>query len=176
MLCVATSVITCSDVMPLFGSFVSILGVFEMANDNFNGGDNVVLTRPRSFYNHILHSFIPIVIKPKMDDFGNALPSVVKRVGVSINLLSFAGLLRIVVVVLIKILKPKYILMAEKEKPSDGNQFASTLPLNGRIVFQAQLGRICLSSLICSTGFMAYILEDKDVLKEGVFDMCHIVY
>ena len=183
VLCVAIFVINCFNVVPLFDSLVSILGVFEMAtnasfvaDDSFTSGDNVVFTRPRSFYNHLLHSFIQIVIKSKVDDFGNALPSVVKRVGVSINLLSFAGLLRIVVVVLIKILKPKYILMAEKEKPNDGNQFASTLPLNGRIVFQAQLGRICLSSLICSTGFMAYILEDKDVLKEGVFDMCHIVY
>ena len=142
MLCVATFVRTYSDVVPLFGSFVSILGVSEMAtnaafvaDDSFNGGDNVVLTRLQSFYNHILHSFIPIVIKPKVDDFGNALLSAVKRVGVPIDSLSFAGLLGMGVVVLIEILKPKAILIAEKEKPSDDNQSASTLPLDGRIIF-----------------------------------------
>ena len=95
--------------MPLFGSSVSILGVYEIAtnaafvaDDSFNGGDNVVFTRLQFFYNNLLHLFIQIVIKPKVDDFGKELRSAVNRVGVPIDSLGFAGLLGMVVVVLYK--------------------------------------------------------------------------
>ena len=88
-----------------------------------------------------------------MDDFGKTLPFVVKKVGVPIEYIGFAGLLGIVVVVLIQVLKQKDILMAKKEELSDGNQLAPTLSLEGRIVFQTQLERICSISLICQRFF-----------------------
>ncbi|KAK6159190.1 hypothetical protein DH2020_006504 [Rehmannia glutinosa] len=115
-----------SDVAPLFGGFLTILAVSEIAtrvtaarygvkltsayltslvltiaafvaDGSFNGGDNALYIRPQFFYNNPLLSFIQYVVGPYTDDLGNVLPYAVEGVGVPVDPLAFAGLLGMVV-------------------------------------------------------------------------------
>ncbi|TQD74063.1 hypothetical protein C1H46_040404 [Malus baccata] len=77
-------------------SLVLAIAAF-VADGSFNGGDNALYIRPQFFFNNPLLSFVQFVIGPYADDLGNVLPYAVEGVGVPVDPLAFAGLLRMVV-------------------------------------------------------------------------------